>query len=139
MITKGSIVSFEYTLSDQNGDVIQSNKGKEPVRYTHGEGKIIPGLEKAFTGMAVDDEKSVRVEPEEAYGPADPNNFKEVAKADVPATALKVGTPLGTRGPNGEDLIIYVHEVKKDTVVLDFNHPLAGKTLNFDIKVLAVE
>jgi FKBP-type peptidyl-prolyl cis-trans isomerase 2 len=89
--------------------------------------------------MNVNDEKSFRVQPEEAYGPVDPNGFKEVPKTDLPAAALKVGTPLGTRGPNGEDLVIHVREVKQETVVLDFNHPLAGKTLNFDVKVLGVE
>ena len=139
MIKNGSLVRFEYTLSDEKGQIIQSNKGKDPVSYTHGQREIIPGLEKGLAGMNVNDEKSFRVQPEEAYGPVDPNGFKEVPKTDLPAAALKVGTPLGTRGPNGEDLVIHVREVKQETVVLDFNHPLAGKTLNFDVKVLGVE
>jgi FKBP-type peptidyl-prolyl cis-trans isomerase SlyD len=139
MIKNGSLVRFEYTLCDDSGDVIQSNRGKDPVSYTHGQHEIIPGLEKGLNGMDVNDEKTIRVQPEEAYGPVDPNAFKEVPKTDVPAAALQVGTPLGTRGPNGEELVIHVREVKQETVVLDFNHPLAGKTLNFDVKVVDVE
>ncbi|MDH3442632.1 MAG: peptidylprolyl isomerase [Deltaproteobacteria bacterium] len=139
MIRDGSFVRFEYTLSDEDGEIIQSNKGKEAVSYTHGKREIIPGLEKGLTGMDVDEEKSLRVEPEDAFGPLDPNHFKEVPKSDVPEAALTVGAPLGAQGPNGEKVVIYVHEVKEESVVLDFNHPLAGKTLNFDIKVLEVE
>jgi FKBP-type peptidyl-prolyl cis-trans isomerase SlyD len=139
MITSGSVVSFEYTLSDENGEVLSSNKGKDPITYTHGRREIIPGLEKALDGMDVNEKKSIQVEPEEAYGPVDPNGFKEVPKGSVPAAGLKVGTPLGTHGPNGENLVIHVHEVKQDTVVLNFNHPLAGKTLNIDLKVVDIE
>ncbi|MEX0806384.1 MAG: peptidylprolyl isomerase [Candidatus Binatia bacterium] len=139
MVKNGSLVRFEYTVSNENGEVLQSNRGMEPVSYTHGKREIIPGLENALAGMDVNEEKSIRVQPEEAYGPVDPDGFKEVPKADVPAAALEVGTPLGTRGPGGEELVIHVREVKPETVVLDFNHPLAGKTLNFDVKVVDIE
>lgn len=139
MIEKGSVVSFEYTLSDDNGEVIESNKGKGPITYTHGQREIIPGLEKGLSGMEVDEEKNIRVQPEEAYGPVDPKGIKEVPKTDIPAEGLKVGTALSARDPKGEDHIIRVRDVKTETVVLDFNHPLAGKTLNFNIKVLGIQ
>ncbi len=139
MIRNGSVVSFEYTLSDENGEVLQSNKGKEPVTYTHGQHEIIPGLEKGLAEMEINEEKSIRVKPEEAYGQVDPQGFKEVPKSDIPTTELDVGTPLNARGPQGEELLIHVSEVKDDTVVLDFNHPLAGKTLHFDVKVVDIE
>jgi FKBP-type peptidyl-prolyl cis-trans isomerase SlyD len=139
MIRDGSVVRFEYTLSGDNGELIESNKGKDPVTYTHGEHEVIPGLEKGLSGMEVNEEKSIRVQPEEAYGPVDAKAFKEVPKTEIPAAALEVGTPLSARGPEGEDLIIRVREVKQKTVILDFNHPLAGKTLNFDVKVLAIQ
>jgi FKBP-type peptidyl-prolyl cis-trans isomerase SlyD len=138
MINKGSVVSFEYTVSDENGEVLESNKGKDPVTYTHGRHEIIPGLEKGLSGMEVNEEKSIRVQPKEAYGPVDPEAFKEVPKTDIPAAGLKVGTALGARGPKGEDLVIHVRDIKEETVILDFNHPLAGKTLNFDVKVLDI-
>jgi FKBP-type peptidyl-prolyl cis-trans isomerase SlyD len=139
MVRNGSVVSFEYTLSDENGEVLQSNKGKEPVTYTHGQHEIIPGLEKGLSEMEINEEKSIRVKPEEAYGQVDPQGFKEVPKSDIPTTELEVGTPLNARGPQGEELLIHVSEVKDETVVLDFNHPLAGKTLNFDVKVVEIE
>jgi FKBP-type peptidyl-prolyl cis-trans isomerase 2 len=139
MIENGSLVCFEYTLSDENGNVLQSNKGKDPVTYTHGQGAVIPGLEKGLSGMEVNEEKSFRVQPEEGYGPVDPQACKEVPKTEIPAAALKVGTALRARDPQGEDQVIHVREVKQETVILDFNHPLAGKTLNFDVKVLDIE
>jgi FKBP-type peptidyl-prolyl cis-trans isomerase SlyD len=139
MITNGSIVTFEYTLSDENGKIIESNRGEEPVSYTHGANQIIPGLEKGFLGMEINEEKSIRVQPEEAYGPVDPESFKEVPKSEIPAGALKKGTMLQARGPGGEELSVRVHDITTETVVLDLNHPLAGKTLNFDVKVLSIE
>jgi FKBP-type peptidyl-prolyl cis-trans isomerase SlyD len=139
MIKKGTVVSFEYTLSDDDGKVIESNKGKGPVTYTHGQREIIPALEKGLSGMEVNEEKSIRLEPEEAYGPVDPKGFKEVPKTDVPPAGLKVGAALRARGPEGEEVAIRVREVKPETVVLDFNHPLAGKTLDFNVKVVGIQ
>jgi FKBP-type peptidyl-prolyl cis-trans isomerase SlyD len=139
MIKKGSVVSFEYTLSDDNGKIIESNKDKGPVTYTHGQRELIPGLEKGLSGMEINEEKSIRLQPEDAYGPVDPKGFKEVSKTDVPAAGLKVGAALRARGPEGEDVAIRVREVKTETVVLDFNHPLAGKTLDFNVKVVGIQ
>jgi FKBP-type peptidyl-prolyl cis-trans isomerase 2 len=89
--------------------------------------------------MEVDEEKSIRLKPEDAYGPINPQGFKEVAKSDIPAAGQKVGAVLSARGTTGEDVVIRVTEVKDDTVVLDFNHPLAGKTLDFDVKVVDIQ
>jgi FKBP-type peptidyl-prolyl cis-trans isomerase SlyD len=139
MISDGSVVRFEYTLSDENGQVLQSTKGKEPVSYTHGQNEIIPGLEKGLSEMSVNEQKSIRVTPDEAYGNVDPKGFKEVPKRDLPVNDPQVGTPLTARGPQGEEVLIYIREVKPNSVILDFNHPLAGKTLNFDVKVLEIE
>jgi len=138
MIRNGSVVRFEYTLSGENGEVIESNKGKDPVTYTHGQHEVIPGLENELSGMKVNEEKNICLQPEEAYGAVDPKGFKEVPKTEIPAAAIEVGTPLSARSSEGEDVIIRVHEVKQKTVILDFNHPLAGKTLNFDVKVIDI-
>jgi FKBP-type peptidyl-prolyl cis-trans isomerase SlyD len=139
MIKNGSVVSFEYTIFDENGKVIDSSRGKEPVTYTHGQQQIIPGLEKKLSGMEINEEKNVRLPPEEAFGPVDPNGFQEVPKDNIPAEDLKVGTTVLVRGRQGEDLDLRVHEIRKETVVLDLNHPLAGKTLNFGVKVLDIQ
>jgi FKBP-type peptidyl-prolyl cis-trans isomerase 2 len=109
MIKNGSVVSFEYTISDENGKFIESNRGKEPVTYTHGQQQIIPGLEKKLSGMEINEEKKIRLPPEEAFGPVDPNGFQEVPKDNIPAEDLKVGTTIQVRGQRGDDLELHVH------------------------------
>lgn len=139
VIKDGSQVSLEYTLSDDKGKVVESNKGKEPMNYTHGQGQIIPGLERELLGMKVGGTKNVHVKPEDAYGPVDSKAFREIPKANVPAEALKVGATLVARNPQGQSFPVRVREIKDKTVVMDFNHPLAGKTLTFDVKVLDIK
>ncbi len=139
VIKDGSVVSLQYTLSDDDGKTIESNKGKEPLKYTQGQHQIIPGLEKELTGMKVGGEKRIKVKPEDAYGPIDPKAIQEFPKEKIPPEGQKVGAILTARGPQGQAIPVKVKEVKEKTVVLDMNHPMAGKTLVFDIKVLEVE
>jgi FKBP-type peptidyl-prolyl cis-trans isomerase 2 len=139
IVGNGSTVSFEYTLSDDKGKVIESSKGKPPMTYTHGQGQIIPGLEKGMAGMKVNDEKTIQVKPEEAYGTVNSKAFHELPREKVPAENLKVGDTLMATGPQGQNFPVRVHQIKDKTVVLDFNHPLAGKTLTFAVKVLDVK
>lgn len=139
VVQAGSVVSFEYTLTDDDGKVIDSSKGKQPMSYTQGKGEIIPGLERELAGMAVGAEKNVKVKPEEAYGPIDPKAFQEVPKEKLPPEALKVDTVLMAQGPQGQGIPVRVHEVKEKTVIMDFNHPLAGKTLSFDVKITDIK
>ena len=139
VIKKGSAVSLEYTLSDEKRKVIESNKGEQPLYYVHGRSEIVPGLEKALDGMAVGGVKHVTVKPEDGYGTIDPVAFREVPKENVPREALKVGTELVASNAQGESMPARVYEIKDKTVVIDMNHPMAGKTLVFDIKVLDVK
>jgi FKBP-type peptidyl-prolyl cis-trans isomerase SlyD len=137
-IQEGSFVSIEYTLTDETGKVVDSTVGKEPLTYLHGSGQIVPGLEKELTGLKVGDQKKIVVKPEDGYRP-NPNAFQEIPKDKFPAEAHKVGTVLATKGPQGETIAMRVHEVKDKTIVVDFNHPLAGKMLNFDVKVTDIQ
>lgn len=139
VVKDGSTVSLQYTLSGEDGKTIETNKGKEPIKYIHGSHQIIPGLEKELTGMKVGGEKQVRVKPEDAYGPINPNGYQEFPKEKVPSNGLKVGAVLMARGPQGQPIPVTVKEIKEKTVVLDLNHPLAGKTLLFDVKVLGID
>lgn len=139
MIKIGSVVRIEYTLSDDKGTVLDSNKGKEPLIYTHGQGQILPGLEKELSGMKLNEAKKVRLVPESAYGPVDPQAFQEIPRGNIPADALKVGNTLMAKNDQGQAFPVRIHEIKEKTVVLDFNHPLAGKTLSFDVKVLEIQ
>ncbi len=138
-IEKGSTVKIDYTLKDDKGEVLDSNSGKEPLAFTQGAQQIIPGLDKALLGMKVGDTKKVVVKPEEGYGKVDPKAEAEVPREALPEGAAVVGTRLMARGQDGNPHPVTVKVVKDKTVVLDLNHPLAGKTLVFDIKVVSIE
>jgi FKBP-type peptidyl-prolyl cis-trans isomerase SlyD len=139
MVKDGSVVSLQYTLSAEDGKTIESNKGKEPLKYTQGQRQIVPGLEREMAGMKVGGEKRVKVKPEDGYGKIDPKAFQEIPKEEIPPEGLKVGAILGAQGPHGQVIPVRVHEIKEQTVVLDFNHPMAGKTLVFDVKILDID
>jgi FKBP-type peptidyl-prolyl cis-trans isomerase SlyD len=139
VVKDGSVVSLQYTLSGEDGKTIESNKGKEALKYTQGQHQIVPGLEREIAGMKVGAEKHVKVKPEDGYGPVNPNAFQEVPKEQVPREGLKVGTVLAARGPQGQVVPVRIHQIKDNTVVVDLNHPMAGKTLVFDVKVLNIE
>ncbi len=137
-VTKGKKVSIEYTLKLEDGTVMDTNVGGKPFTFIQGSHQIIPGLEKAIEGMKVGEKKHVVLQPKDAYGEVDKNAFVEVPKDKVPKD-IKVGTYLQGTDPQGGKILVRVAEIKKDTVVLDFNHPLAGKTLFFDVKILDIQ
>lgn len=137
-ISSGKEVSIEYTLRLEDKEVLDSNVGEEPLTYVHGSQQIISGLESRIEGMKVGETRNVEVPPQESYGSLDPDAFREVDKFVVPAGALKVGTHLQGKGRAGQVVQARVAEVKDGSVVLDFNHPLAGKTLFFEVKVLHI-
>lgn len=138
-VMDGKRVSIEYTLTFPDKTQVDTNVGKEPLTYTQGEQEILPALQKALLGLKVGETKSVTLSPEEGYGSVNPDAFQEVNKDLIPEEAQKVGTPLVARDPSGRTHHLRVHEVKENTVKLDFNHPLAGKTLIFDVKILKIE
>jgi FKBP-type peptidyl-prolyl cis-trans isomerase 2 len=138
-IEKGSSVKIEYTLKDDKGAVLDTNAGKDALAFTQGSQQIIPGLDKALLGMKAGDSKKVTVKPEEAYGAVDPKAEAEVPKSSLPDGAAVVGTRLLARGQDGQPRPVTVKAVKDATVLLDLNHPLAGKTLFFDVKIVSVE
>ena len=138
-VEKGSSVKIEYTLKDDKGAVLDTNAGKDALAFTQGAQQIIPGLDKALLGMKAGDSKKVTVRPEDAYGAVDPKAEAEVPKDALPQGAAVVGTRLLARGQDGQPRPVTVKAVKDTTVLLDLNHPLAGKTLFFDVKVVSVE
>ena len=138
-VSKGKEVSLEYTLRLENKEVVDSNVGKQPLLFTQGSQQIIPGLERELEGLVEGDTKVVTVAPEDGYGKVDPKAFQEVEKEKIPADAQKVGAQLQGKDASGRVFRTTVKEIKEKTIVLDFNHPLAGKTLVFDVKVLGVK
>jgi FKBP-type peptidyl-prolyl cis-trans isomerase SlyD len=139
VVRDGTVVSLQYSLSGEDGKLIESNKGKDPLKYTHGSKQIVPGLEKELAGMKVGGEKRVKVKPQDGYGAVDSKAFQEVPKEQIPADALKVGAILAAKGPHGQEIPVRIHQIKEKTVVLDLNHPMAGKTLLFDVKILDIQ
>jgi FKBP-type peptidyl-prolyl cis-trans isomerase SlyD len=138
-VLTGKQVSLEYTLKLEDKSVVDSNVGAEPLTFIQGSHNIIPGLESSLDGMKVGDSKQVTVKPEDAYGPVNKDAVSEIEKDQIPKDSIKVGTVLQGQSPDGRVLIARVVEIKEDTVLLDYNHPLAGKTLYFDVKILDVQ
>jgi FKBP-type peptidyl-prolyl cis-trans isomerase SlyD len=131
------VVSLDYVLIlDDDREIDRSDKN-EPMEYLHGFNNIIPGLEEELNGMTVGDEKEVVVQPELGYGERDPDGMTEFPRDTFPGSLnLEVGEPVMMRDKDGgESLQAYVSELRTDTVLLDFNHPLAGETLHFHIRI----
>ncbi len=139
IIAEGSKVSIEYTLKLGDEGVVDSNVGEEPLSFVHGKNQIVPGLEKELEGLKAGDTKEVEVSPKDGYGPLNDKAFVEVPIDEIPEDARKVGATLQAENPTGEMVYPTVKEIKDKTLILDFNHPLAGKTLLFDVKVLDVQ
>ena len=138
-IGAGSAVRIEYTLKDAAGAVLDSTRDREPLRYVHGNQDILPGLERALEGLRAGAETKVILTPDEAYGYVDPEAQTEIPREIVPAAAAVVGTRLTARNQEGAARQVVVKEVRDQTIVLDMNHPLAGKTLVFEVKVVEVK
>ncbi len=139
VVKDGLMISLDYTLKSPEGKVIETSKGREPLRYIHGQKMMIPGLEKELTGMKVGGSKNVTVKPEDGYGKINPNAVREIPKEKIPPNALKVGATLAATEPNGMVVPMTVKQIKEKTVVMDMNHPMAGKTLVFDVKIVDIQ
>ena len=141
-ISPGMKVSIEYTLKGEDHVVLQTNADSVPLTYIHGFRQIIPGLEMALEGMEIGESKQVTVTPDEGYGPVKQEALIEVKKGQVSQDALKavrVGAYVRGRDASGDVVHARVTEIKDETVVLDLNHPLAGKTLCYEVKVLGIQ
>lgn len=141
VITEGSKVSLEYTLALDSGEVIGGNSGdgQEPLVYTQGNSEILPALEAELNGLAEGDQKQVTLEPGEAYGEVNPQAFQEVPLEQIPENARRPDQLLIMQDQQGNKQQIRVAEVREDSALLDLNHPLAGKTLHFDVKIVDVQ
>lgn len=137
-IQDGTAVQLDYTLT-VDGEVVDSSKGRSPLSYVQGKGQLIPGLEKQLVGLKAGDTRSLTVAPEDGYGPVDPEAFVEVSREQLPPDiAPEVGQALRGTGPDGRPFRATIFKVGSESVTLDLNHPLAGKTLFFDITVVNV-
>ena len=138
-IEKGRVVDIDYSLHLGDGKVVDQSGPGEPLTYLHGEGEIVPGLESALEGAEVGERKQVVVPPGSGYGDRDPGGIQRVPRQAFPAGFQpEVGMELSAQGPEGDEVPFVIQNVEPDAVTIDLNHPLAGKTLHFDVTVREV-
>ncbi|MGJ8551200.1 FKBP-type peptidyl-prolyl cis-trans isomerase [Winogradskyella wichelsiae] len=139
-VKENSAVKVNYTGKLTDGQVFDSSEGREPIEFTLGQGQIIPGFEKGLIDMKLNEKKTITIAKEEAYGDVNPGLIQEVKKSELPQDmAPEVGMGLVSKTPEGHEMNLIVVEVKEDSVVIDGNHPLAGKELIFDLEVLEIK
>lgn len=138
-IQKDKIVAIDYTLTNSEGDVLDTSEGRAPLAYLHGRGGIIPGLEEALEGKAAGDALKVTLPPEKAYGPRNEGLLNRVPKAAFEGKLeFELGLQFPVQDQNGNQRLVTIVHIEDDAVVLDANHPLAGVELTFDVKVAEV-
>ena len=136
-IKKDSKVAIHYTLTVE-GQIADSSQGRGPLEYTQGAGQIIIGLEEALEGLKAGDKKSVDIEAKKAYGEVNPQAKRRVPKTAIANNeSLKLGDIVGASA-NGHSFRAKISEITDTEVELDFNHPLAGKQLHFDVEIVSV-
>ncbi|MDT8336030.1 MAG: peptidylprolyl isomerase [Desulfurivibrionaceae bacterium] len=136
----GDTVKINYTGTLDDGTVFDSSAGREPLSFTLGGGQVIPGFEEAVEGMAVGESKSVNIPADKAYGQRNEEMVIEAPRDQVPPEINpEVGLKLQMAGPNEEVVVVEVTEVTDTHIKLDANPPLAGKDLNFDIELVAID
>jgi FKBP-type peptidyl-prolyl cis-trans isomerase SlpA len=130
-------VHYKGTLS--NGEVFDSSEGRDPLEFTLGAGQIIPGFESGIIGMQVEESKTINIPAAEAYGEPKEELKQEVGKAQLPPEIKpEVGLQLMSKAPDGREIPLVVTEVKDESIIIDSNHPLAGKDLTFEVTLLSI-
>lgn len=138
-VKNGDTVKVHYTGKLDDGSVFDSSVSREPLEVTLGEGKLIPGFEDAVIGMDVGDKTTTNIPASEAYGERRDDLEVTVEKNQLPEDIKpEIGMQLQLNQPNGQPVPVQITEVNDDTIVLDANHPLAGKDLTFDIELVEV-
>lgn len=139
-IKKDDTVKVHYTGTLEDGQVFDSSLEREPIEFKVGEGKMIPGFEKGVLNMELNEKKKIEIPSVEAYGEVKDELFQDVPKTQLPEDIEpKVGMGLAAKMPDGSERQLRVAEVKDDAIVVDANHPLAGKDLNFEIEVVEIK
>tara|TARA_R110000868_G_scaffold32277_2_gene117502 strand:+ start:243 stop:674 length:432 start_codon:yes stop_codon:yes gene_type:complete len=138
-VKENNTVKVHYTGKLADGQVFDTSEGKEPLAFTLGEGRLIPGFEKGLIDMKLNEKKTINLTKDEAYGDPREDLIIEVPKTELPQEMTpEVGMGLVSRTPEGQEMNLMVVEVREETVVLDGNHPLAGKDLIFDLEVVEI-
>lgn len=138
-IGDGKVVTLDFTLTDDDGDELDTTAGDVPLAYLHGADNLVPGLERALLGKKVGDKLTVDLTPDEGYGDRDAPGPEPVPREAFPDDVeLAEGAELVVEAENGDAVPAWVVDVSEDEVLIDFNHPLAGMNLHFDLEVVAI-
>jgi peptidylprolyl isomerase len=138
MVSEGKMVKVNYSLT-VDGEVIDSSREGQPLAFRIGSGQVIHGFEKALIGMKQGEKKSFKVPPDEGYGQENPGMVHEVSKDMLPpGPKPEAGMILYARDPKGQSIPARITEVKENTVVVNFNHPLSGKMLDFSAEIVEI-
>ncbi len=138
-MNQGDKVKVEYTGTLSDGTVFDSSDGKEPLEFIIGNGEVIAGFENAVKDMKLNQEKTIKIKPEDAYGQKNEQLIITVSRDRFPKDInIEVGGKLVLKSPQGQQIPAFVSEVNEDNLVIDLNHPLAGKELNFKLKVVGI-
>ncbi len=135
----GDTVQVHYTGSLSDGSVFDSSDGRSPLEFSVGSGQVIPGFDKAVTGMTIGEKKTFTIPANEAYGAHDPRMVQDVPRTELPPDmTLEIGMQLSASSPDGRELRLVITELSDEVVRLDANHPLAGEDLTFAIELVAI-
>jgi len=138
-IQPGSEVVMHFSITLEDGTVADSTEGEEPLQFVMGDQTLIEGLELALYGLKVGDKQSLKIEPENAYGYPDPENIHAMQREDFPDDMeIKKGIIVGFATPAGDEFPGTVIEVDEKQVMVDFNHPIAGHEIVFDVEILGI-
>jgi FKBP-type peptidyl-prolyl cis-trans isomerase SlpA len=138
-VKENNTVKVHYTGKLADGKVFDTSEGKEPLEFTLGKGQIIPGFEKGLIDMKVSEKKTITIPVEEAYGDVNDALKQEVKRSELPQEIKpEIGMGLVSKSPEGQEMNLLVVEVNDESIVVDGNHPLAGKELIFDLEVIAI-
>lgn len=138
-IEKGDTVHCHYTGTLENGEVFDTSRDREPLVFEVGGGQVLPQFEEAFVGRDPGEEFEIELPPEQAYGEVRDDLVQELPKEQFEGAAPEEGMHVHLQGPDGETLHGDITDVGDEAVTVDLNHPLAGKTLNFEIEVIEIE
>jgi FKBP-type peptidyl-prolyl cis-trans isomerase SlyD len=139
MVADGNVVKLHYTLTVE-GKVVDNTREREPFAFQAGSNQVIPGFEKALMGMKVGEKKSFQVSPDEGYGQEDPEGIDEIFLENLPPDLEpEVGMTLYATGEQGQPISGRITEVRQDSVVININHPFAGKTLDYDVEIVEIQ
>jgi FKBP-type peptidyl-prolyl cis-trans isomerase SlpA len=140
LVKENDTVKVHYTGKLADGQVFDSSEGKDPIEFTLGQGQLIPGFEKGLIDMKLNEKKTINIPKDEAYGDSREDLVQEVQKSELPEEIKpEVGMGLVSKSQDGREMNLVIAEVKEESIVVDGNHPLAGKDLIFDLEVVEIK